>query len=135
MAYQHQSRDRIIGIIKATGKPMSPKEIWDAQKDEPDAMTHAAIRKLLRDMLRGFVVCENGRYSLLATLSEGEKIALATTAFERETRASMANHQRRHTVKAVFISVFEKLLSELKPKPKPEPEPEPKPETEEEGSR
>jgi hypothetical protein len=122
MAYQHQSRDRIMEIMRVAGKPMSPKEIWDAQQDEPDAMTHAAIRKLLRDMLRGFVVCENGRYSLIATLSDGEKNALAMRAFERETRASMANHQRRHTVKAVFIAVFEKLLLELKPKPEPKPE-------------
>jgi hypothetical protein len=127
MSKQHRSRDQIIEILKAAGKPMSPKEIWDAQKDEPDAMTHAAIRKLLRDMLRGFVVCENGRYSLIATLSDGEKNALAMKAFERETRASMANHQRRHTVRAVFISIFEKLLLELKPNQSQSPKPKQKP--------
>jgi hypothetical protein len=62
MSYQHRSRDRILAILKANGTPMSPKQVFDEQPDPTNPaerkMEHTAIRKLLRDMQRGYVVCD-----------------------------------------------------------------------------
>lgn len=101
---------------------MRPKEICDAQPEPTDPterkMEHAAIRKLMRDMMKKGLLHQSadGRYSLLNSLSQTEINAAPRKAFEQGLRTLMANHKLRHTVSAVFISVLEKVLNELKSK-------------------
>jgi Fe2+ or Zn2+ uptake regulation protein len=112
MAPQHQSRNRIIAILKAAGKPMSPKEIYDAQKDEPDAMTHAAIRKLLRDMLRWHLRQDlEGRYALFTCRAQTEINAARRSALQADLNAVIERHQaQRRTQIGDIVSVLHELL-------------------------
>jgi hypothetical protein len=118
MSYQHQSRDRIKEILKAANEPMTPKEVWDAAKKASMNMSYAAIRKLLRDMMRIDVRCSHkGQYSLIDNLSEQEINAAPAKEFYEGLVALIASHRRqRRTTGADFIRGLEKALKEERAK-------------------
>jgi hypothetical protein len=118
MSYQHQSRDRIKEILKAAKKPMTPKEVCDAANKASMNMNHAAIRKLLRDMMRIDVRCpRKGQYCLIDDLSEKEINAAPAKEFYEGLVALIESHRRqRRTTGADFIRGLEKALNEERAK-------------------
>jgi hypothetical protein len=120
MSYQHQSRDRIKEILKAAKKPMTPKEVYNAAKNASMNMNYAAIRKLLRDMMRIDVRCSSkGQYCLIDDLSEKQINAAPAKEFYEGLVALIESHRRqRHTTGADFIRGLEKALNEERAKSK-----------------
>jgi len=126
--YQHQSRDWIKQILKAAKKSMTPKQVFDAQTPPMD-MNYPAIRKMMREMLRGGLRRDKYGYYLIegSNLTEKEINTAPRKEFYEEARMLIERHRRqRHTVASDFIWGLEKLLKEqrakLKPKQKSKPE-------------
>jgi len=98
---------------------MSPKEVFDAQTEEPK-MTHNAVRKLLREMtLSVGLRCDNGRYSLPESFTAEELKVAPRKEFHRELVALIERHRRRHTISGDFIWGLEKVLNEERARSKP----------------
>jgi hypothetical protein len=113
-----RSRDRIKEILRAAGKPMTPKEVWDGARLSSRPMNYSAIRKLLRDMMRIDVRCpRKGQYCLIDDLSEKEINAAPAKEFYEGLVALIESHRRqRRTTAADFIRGLEKALNEERAK-------------------
>jgi hypothetical protein len=114
MPYQHRTRDRIKEILRSEKKPMTPKEVWVAAQALSWDISHSAIRKLLREMMRSDVRCiRKGLYCLVDQLSETE----INTAPEKEWYEGLSaftngfKHQRR-IPSMVIIRGLDKVLHE-----------------------
>jgi hypothetical protein len=115
--YQHRSRDLIIGILKAADRPLAPKEVYDAQTEEPK-MNHNAVRKLMRDMLHGRdtdqIIYQDvqGRYALLSNLVGKPEIndAPQVVLYAQLNRMIRGHRHQRRTQPNDINEVLRRLL-------------------------
>jgi hypothetical protein len=118
---RHQSRQWIIELLlAANGKHLSPKQVFDAQTP-PMNMNPPAIRKLLREMLRGGLRKDNEGYYLIegSNLTENEINTAHREEHYAEAKILSERHRRqRRTVASDFIWGWEKLLKEERAKSK-----------------
>jgi hypothetical protein len=120
---RHQSRQWIEQILKAAnGKHMFPKAVFDAQTPPMD-MTYPAIRKLMREMMRGGLRRDkDGYYLIRLPLTDNERNQIEVAHREElyeEIKILMERHRRqRRTVAKDFIHALEKHLSEVRAKSK-----------------
>jgi hypothetical protein len=125
---RHQSRQWIIELLlAANGKHLSPKQVFDAQTP-PMNMNYPAIRKLMREMLRGGLRRDNDGYYLIkgSNLTEKEINTAHQREFYEEAKMLIGRHRRqRHTVATDFIWGLEELLKEERAKSKSKQKTEP----------
>jgi hypothetical protein len=118
MPNQHKSRDRIKEILRAENRPMTPKEIRVAAQLRSWDISHSAIRKLVREMMRSDVRClRKGLYCLVDHLSETE----INAAPEKELKEGLATFldgfvRPRRITGAIVIRVLENALNEARTK-------------------
>jgi hypothetical protein len=107
--YQHHSRDVIMKIIEDEGRPLYPREIH-----AKTAMGYPALRKLMRQMLKGVLYQDaEGRYGLLASLSQKQINAAPQAALHAELRLRIDSHRdQRHTQPTDINAVLRRLLKE-----------------------
>jgi hypothetical protein len=116
---RHQSRQWIEQILRAAkGKHIFPKAVFDAQTPPMD-MHYAAIRKLMREMLRRGLRRDKDGYYLITSSSHShyEINTARRTEFRDEARMLIEQHRRqRHTAAPDFVWALEELLHEQKAK-------------------
>jgi hypothetical protein len=111
---RHESRQWIIELlIAANGEHLYPKQVFDAQAP-PKNMNYPAIRKLMREMLRGGLRRDkDGYYLIKGNLTEKEIKTAHRKEFYEEAKLLIERHRRqRHTVASDFIWGLEELLKE-----------------------
>jgi hypothetical protein len=111
----HQSRKWIAAILKAAkGTALTPKQIFDAQTPPMD-MKYPAVRKLLREMLRGGLQKNEIGYYLIDELS-GNEIAVAHRGeLFAELDALVDRHRKqRRTTRADILWALQTLLQKVK---------------------
>jgi hypothetical protein len=116
MADQHRTRDAILDVLRAEGRPLTPKQVSDAL---PTA-GYPAIRKLMRAMLHGndtdlilHQENQNGPYALLKSLDQGKLNAAPQTALYAQLKRLIVGHRhQRRTQPNDINEVLRRLLRE-----------------------
>jgi hypothetical protein len=112
--YQHRTRDSILDVLKAEGRPLTPKQVSDAL---PGA-GYSAIRKLMRTMRHGkdtdlilYQEKPNGPYALLKSLDQAKlNAAPQTVLYTQLTRLIDGDRRQRHTHPNDINEVLRRLL-------------------------
>jgi hypothetical protein len=103
-------------LLAANGKHLFPKQVFDAQTP-PMNMSYAAIRKLMREMMRGGLRRDQAGYYLLkgSNLTQKEINAAPRNEVYKEIKMHVERIRRqRHTVASDCIWALDRVSEELR---------------------